>query len=456
MSGTVQTFTSGGVSYQLTLVNPGLLESYTLVVTDVSGTSLPITGIGTGSVVLTQNGTVGGLVGLGDFVIPPTFAGTFNPTVALGPITLYVGGTAIIDPAVELLAGTTINVQGGTATLATGVAAGLLGNTTVNIVDGGTFSTGTVLASVLNGTTVNFGVGGGTFTANDGVTLLNLSSTAITGFTVGTDKIELENLPPGTLTSYNVSTASGGVQTITFFSGAVVLGSVAVTGSNITPGTVDAGSFGPLTVTTSGSDLIFDPVGSTLCFLGGTLIATPDGEAAVETMKPGDLVLTADGRAVPVRWIGINTVSTRFADPLRTMPIRISAGALGEGLPLRDLLISPDHGLLLGGILAQAGALVDGLAIRREMHMPEVFRYYHIEIAAHDLILAEAVPVETFVDNVSRMSFDNWEEFLDLCGGEPPTGEMPYPRAKSSRQLPVALRQGLRAIADRLQAQTAA
>ncbi len=177
-----------------------------------------------------------------------------------------------------------------------------------------------------------------------------------------------------------------------------------------------------------------------LCFLAGTHISTPDGETAVEALQPGDMVLTADGHAVPVRWVGVRAVSTRFADPLRAYPIRICAGALGGNIPARDLLVSPDHAMFVGGILAHAGALVNGISITREASMPEVFTYYHVEIAAHALILAEGAPAETFVDNASRMAFDNWAEYAAQYGHETPIAEMPYPRAKSARQIPQDLR----------------
>ena len=94
------------------------------------------------------------------------------------------------------------------------------------------------------------------------------------------------------------------------------------------------------------------------CFMPGTLVATPTGEQPVETLKIGDLVLTAEGQARPVRWMGRHTVSRLFADPQRVLPIRVTAGALGENVPVRDLLVSPDHALLVDGILVQAGALV--------------------------------------------------------------------------------------------------
>ncbi|UFN50452.1 Hint domain-containing protein [Roseomonas sp. OT10] len=184
-----------------------------------------------------------------------------------------------------------------------------------------------------------------------------------------------------------------------------------------------------------------------ICFLSGTLIATPRGEVAVEELRAGDLVLTHDGREAPVVWLGRQTVSTAFADPLRVAPVRIAAGALGEGLPVRDLLVSADHALLLDGVLVQAGALVNGRSITREMAMPERFTYYHVELADHALVLAEGVAAESFIDNAARRSFDNWAEHP---GGAEEMAELALPRAKSHRQLPAALRARLAARAEAL------
>jgi hypothetical protein len=148
------------------------------------------------------------------------------------------------------------------------------------------------------------------------------------------------------------------------------------------------------------------------------------------------LVQTAKG-PLPVRWLGRSDISIRFTDQLRSLPIRITAGALGGGLPRRDLLLSPDHAIFLDGILVQAGALVNGASIRREYDVPECFSYYHVELASHELLLAEGVAAESFVDNVDRMHFANWDERTTPAE---PIAEMLYPRAKSHRQLPPSLR----------------
>jgi autotransporter-associated beta strand protein len=175
-----------------------------------------------------------------------------------------------------------------------------------------------------------------------------------------------------------------------------------------------------------------------VCYYPGTGIRTPSGDVAVECLRIGDSVMLADGGVLPVRWIGHNTVSTRFADPLRVLPIRIRAGALAEGLPERDLLVSPEHAILVEDILVQAGALVNGVSIIRECHVPETFTYYHVELAEHALLLAEGLPAESFVDNVHRTAFDNWEEHVERYGDAPVT-EMSYPRAQSRRQVPAEI-----------------
>ncbi len=180
-----------------------------------------------------------------------------------------------------------------------------------------------------------------------------------------------------------------------------------------------------------------------ICFMPGTFIRTPAGEQAVESLAIGDLVLTAEGEAQPILWIGRQTVSRVFADPLRVLPIRITAGALDENLPVRDLLVSPDHALLVGDVLIQAGALVNGTSIRREENVPKVYTYYHVELADHALILAEGVPAETFVDTVDRLAFDNWAEHLALYPAGREIAELPLPRARSHRQVPMALRRHL-------------
>ena len=185
------------------------------------------------------------------------------------------------------------------------------------------------------------------------------------------------------------------------------------------------------------------------CFMTGTLIRTPYGDVAVEELRRGDPIMTTEGKVAPVCWVGRQTVCTQFGDPLRVMPIRIKAGALSDNVPSRDLLLSSDHAILFDNALIQAGALVNGTSIVRETNVPKIFTYFHVEVDDHSLILADNTPAETFIDNVDRMSFDNWAEHQALYPAGKSITELPYPRAKAHRQIPRATRMKL---AERTQA----
>ena len=191
---------------------------------------------------------------------------------------------------------------------------------------------------------------------------------------------------------------------------------------------------------------------SPLCFLSGTMIACPDGERTVEALEIGDLVLTFDGCAVPVKWIGRQMLSPVFGVAEGRWPVCITAGALGNNLPMRDLRLTADHALLIENVLVQAGALVNGTTVRRiaPSELGERFVVYHIETEHHEVVLAEGAPAETFIDNISRRHFDNYAEFEALYGDETPIVELDQPRAMSARQVPRAIRERLAIIARHL------
>ncbi|MBS7532536.1 Hint domain-containing protein [Ancylobacter sonchi] len=211
--------------------------------------------------------------------------------------------------------------------------------------------------------------------------------------------------------------------------------------------------FGSSTEYTNGANNAPAYTAETFCFLTGTLVATPAGLVAVEDLAIGDLVLTSDGRTVPVKWMGRQAFMPAFGMPEARRPVIIVAGALGENLPARDLRVTSDHALLLDGTLVQAGALVNGTTIRRmtAAELGERFVVYHIELENHELVVAEGVAAETFVDNVSRRHFDNYAEFEALFGTSPASiAEIDLPRVKSARQLPASIRARVQDAAERL------
>lgn len=143
------------------------------------------------------------------------------------------------------------------------------------------------------------------------------------------------------------------------------------------------------------------------CFLAGTRIRTPIGDIAVETLLPGNPVLALRaGTAQPVRWIGHRRVETaRHPDPRAVWPVRVRAHAIAENVPARDLFLSPEHAVFLNGVLVPVRHLINGTSIAQ---LPRaVVVYYHVELPHHDLVLAEGMACETYLDTGNRADFDN-------------------------------------------------
>jgi hypothetical protein len=145
------------------------------------------------------------------------------------------------------------------------------------------------------------------------------------------------------------------------------------------------------------------------CFAAGTRILTPRGEVPVENLQPGDLVITREGEEQPVIWVGQREVNiTAQLRPEAVRPIIIEADALADGVPARNLIVSPDHALYLDGMLVPAKDLVNWTTIRQDHEAARV-TYFHIELPRHGVIFAEGAAVETFLDTGHRGVFDNAE-----------------------------------------------
>jgi hypothetical protein len=149
------------------------------------------------------------------------------------------------------------------------------------------------------------------------------------------------------------------------------------------------------------------------CFASGTRILTARGEIKVEFLRVNDRVLLPDRRAVPVIWIGARRVDcTRHPRPETVWPILIAAGALSDGVPHRDLVLSPDHALLLDEHLIPAKILVNGQSIRQIKR--HGVNYYHVELPFHAVLSAEGALAESYLDTGNRGVFTNSAEPLTL------------------------------------------
>lgn len=146
------------------------------------------------------------------------------------------------------------------------------------------------------------------------------------------------------------------------------------------------------------------------CLVEGTLVRTPKGDVAVEALRPGDLVVTADGAALPLRWRG----SWEGVAQGEWAPILLEAGTVGNP---RALCVSPNHRLMIGGwqaqllagvpeVLVAARTLVNGTTIRRVEGGPVA--YHHLLFDRHAIIIAEGVPVESLhLDRFSWARLDD-------------------------------------------------
>jgi hypothetical protein len=194
-----------------------------------------------------------------------------------------------------------------------------------------------------------------------------------------------------------------------------------------------------------GMALGFDPA----CFTRNTLISTPTGSTPVQDLHIGDLILNHVGQPVPVKWIGRQRFHPAFIKD--GLPVCIRQGALGNGLPLRDLYVSPGHAIYIDHcLLIDAKALINGTTITQVTQWEGDVEYFHIETEHHEMILAEGALAETFMDNVSRTCFNNYSEYESLYPQASEMIELDIPRVSHKRQLPNAVKAKLEAIAEGL------
>jgi hypothetical protein len=153
----------------------------------------------------------------------------------------------------------------------------------------------------------------------------------------------------------------------------------------------------------------------TVCYVTGTRIKTLRGDVAVEALAVGDLAVTASGEARPIVWIGRKRVDRPARE---AWPVRVTAGAFGENQPSRDLFLSPGHAVcidVIGEVFVPVSELINGVTIA-QVEVAEV-TYWHVELESHDVLLAEGLPAESYMDAGNRAFFGR--EFGRLAQVDP-------------------------------------
>ena len=349
-------------------------------------------------------------------------------TATVSNVQLYSGNTLSIGGSGVLVlgnyGGTPTNGQLTVASLATLQGAGLVSvtSTSSSILNNGLVNANQVggtleLNAVLTGSGT-YNVAGASVlrvdqAVNNGVSVTELANSnatidvlspnnfngIISGF-YGNDTLDLTGLnygsnTPTTTYAPNANAATGGTLTVHSAGGNY---NFAVSGYH--PGGFLARGDG----VGGGTAILANDVAP--CFAAGTRILTNSGEKAVEALVEGDWVPTLLGGGLRrVRWIGRTRIDLEnHARPEKVAPIRVQAHAFAPATPHRDLVLSPDHAVSVEGTLIPIHLLVNGATIARLPAVGSV-TYFHVELDAHDVLLAEGLPAESYLDTGNRGVF---------------------------------------------------
>ncbi len=413
---------SGATFAAQSLTIGSLADSSGALVVSGSGSLLSISGqlnigtaLGTGDLTVGPGAVVdAAVVNLQGGVVLE--GGLLDPTVYIENGGSTTGGFGTVASDFILLEGTILSngsksgkqtevVQG---TLVGGGTADIKGSVSVNgpgILQIGTHDTIELSGAVLNAATTTFTdnlTPTGTYTVNNSVIDVVFQDTTgvlvlddIAGFagTVATWKAgDSFVITGGTLSNAGVSNGN----TLTF----------ADAGTGAGAGGIDTIIFGSA-ISAGGFNIVNgNTVQALACFAEGTRIGTARGEVPVEALSVGDRVLTHRAELKEIVWLGQRAVDCRHhIDPATVCPIRVQAGAFGPAMPARDLWLSPDHAVFVEDVLVPIHCLINGGTIR-QMVVPAV-TYYHVELPEHDVILAENLPVESYLDSGDRENFGN-------------------------------------------------
>lgn len=228
--------------------------------------------------------------------------------------------------------------------------------------------------------------------------------------------------------TYTATNANGTLQALNTGDTLTEVFTVSSTGGNTT-----------ITITINGLD---EPP----CFAAGTLIETPEGARPVEALQRGDTVLTRDSGAQPLRWVGKRCIMLDDPADKAFQPVRLRANCLGQGMPKRDVLVSPNHRVLLRDpmveiitgqkeVLCAAHFLINGQTIVREP-VGQII-YHHLLFDKHEIVISSGCESESFFPGeigLNSLEEEARREVMELltlnCGGGAGYGETARPVLK--------------------------
>lgn len=327
-------------------------------------------------------------------------------------LTSILGADALKSSNVVATDGTTVNIDAGLLDVSLLSQTNLLidGDSSITM-DAGAISALSGVTDLLNNTTVAFsGSGDGTFTYNPPTVGL-LSTTSIEVAEMGPgDEVVIPYAGDGVLGGKVLREDKGSLGTQPAYrdgylhlkNGSGGLSDQTKVKIKMTQDEYDAYEADKGAWLKGGEDkFIFpgndddEPPYDVPCFTVGTMIETPDGLRVIEDLKPGDLVLTRDNGAQPLCWIGmrrLDSIDLRLHANLR--PVRIKAAALGSNMPEKDLVVSPQHRVLVRSRIAE-----------------KMFGQFEVLVAAKQLLQLDGVELDEDLDEITyvHMLFDQHE-----------------------------------------------
>jgi hypothetical protein len=186
-----------------------------------------------------------------------------------------------------------------------------------------------------------------------------------------------------------------------------------------------------------------------VCFAAGTHIMAKHGEVAVEELAVGDLIRTLDHGFQPLRWVGTHTFQIRDD----AGPIQIGAGALSPNVPHSDLIVSPQHRILVSSLIAErmfgmpqvlvpSKALLPLEGVHSSAAKGQSITYFHLLFDRHEIVFAEGALTESFFIGDQSLKLLSPRQVWQVLAARGSAGSQRFARMQPARQFVVGRKRG--------------